>query len=92
MSSAILKVKVVPGSSRDAVVGMLGDALKVKVAAAPEGGKANQRVCGLLAEKLKVGAADVEVASGTTSAHKTLRISGLDQDTLNQRVRELLGG
>ena len=37
----LIRLKVVPGSSRDAIAGILGGRLKVKVAAAPEDGKAN---------------------------------------------------
>lgn len=39
-----LAVKVVPGSSRDQIVGRLGDALKIKVTAPAEKGKANTAV------------------------------------------------
>ncbi|MGB9626422.1 MAG: DUF167 domain-containing protein, partial [Phycisphaerae bacterium] len=41
-------VKVVPGSSRDRIMGVLGDALKIAVAAPPEKGKANQAVIEVL--------------------------------------------
>src|SRR6476620_2636829 len=39
---ATLNVKVVPGASRDRVVGRYGDGVKVQVSAPPEGGKANK--------------------------------------------------
>jgi hypothetical protein len=42
--SARLRIKVVPGSSRDEVVGWLGDALKIKVTAPPQKGRANEAV------------------------------------------------
>lgn len=77
-----LKVKVVPGSSRDAIVGWLGDALKIKVAAPPEKGRANEAVVGLLAEKLEIDPAQITLISGHTSAAKVLEIDGLDEPTL----------
>ncbi|HAT09259.1 MAG TPA: YggU family protein [Planctomycetes bacterium] len=43
-----VRLKVVPGASRSAVTGLLGDRLKVRIAAPPEGGKANQAVEELL--------------------------------------------
>ena len=47
-----LKVKVLPNSSRDEVCGYLGGALKIKVRAIPESGKANKAVIALLASTL----------------------------------------
>jgi uncharacterized protein (TIGR00251 family) len=67
----------VPGSRKDAIVGALGDRLKVKVAAAPEEGKANAAVCGLIAARLGLKTRDVTVVVGHASAEKTLRIEGL---------------
>ena len=49
-----LSLKVVPGSSRDEVVGWLANALKVKVKAPPEKGRANEAVVALLADRLGI--------------------------------------
>jgi uncharacterized protein (TIGR00251 family) len=73
---AELRLKVVPGSSRSGIVGMLGDRLKVKVAAPPEGGKANREVVEVI--RTWTGAKDVAVVSGLTSPEKTVRVLGAD--------------
>ncbi|QDT16423.1 DUF167 domain-containing protein [Alienimonas californiensis] len=86
--AATLTVKVVPGASRSAVVGWLGEALKVRVAAPPERGKANAAVLALLAEALGVPQQAVTLAAGPTSPRKTIRVEGLS----NTEVRRRLGG
>jgi len=83
---AMLVVKVVPGASRDAIAGRLGDALKIRVAAAPERGKANQAVIQLLADALGLKPAQITVLSGHTQPRKTLQISGLDQAQLDAKL------
>ncbi|MBI1369811.1 MAG: YggU family protein [Planctomycetes bacterium] len=77
MDSVIIEVKVVPGASRDQIVGRLGEAIKVKVSAPAEGGKANAAVCALLAEKLGVSKRDVQVVSGHTQPHKRIAVRGI---------------
>lgn len=73
-----LAVKVVPGASRDQVVGPLGDALKIKVSAPPEGGKANKAVRRLLAEAVGVSRKDVTIVSGTSTSIKRVELRGID--------------
>ncbi|MEZ6234912.1 MAG: DUF167 domain-containing protein [Phycisphaerales bacterium] len=75
-----LHVKAVPGASRDQVAGVLGDRLKVRVAAPPEGGKANKAICALIARALGVKPGDVELVAGHTSPEKTLRVLGVTMD------------
>ena len=75
-----LKVKVVPGSSRDEIVGWLGDALKIKVMAPPERGKANEAVVELLAAALGISTDDIKVVSGHTSPSKVFAIGGIDDE------------
>jgi uncharacterized protein (TIGR00251 family) len=72
--SVLIRVKAVPGASRDQIAGVLGDRLKVRIAAPPEGGKANKAICGLIAKELAVKPAQVEIASGASSAEKMVRV------------------
>jgi len=73
-----LSLKVVPGSSRDEVVGWLGDSLTVKVEALPEKGRANQAVVALLADRLGIQASGIAVVSGHGSPAKVVAVEGLD--------------
>lgn len=83
----LLPIKAVPGARADAIVGPLGDRLKIRISAPPEGGKANKAICGLIARALGVRPGAVTVIRGTTSPEKTIRISGVPES----RVRELFG-
>jgi uncharacterized protein (TIGR00251 family) len=67
-----LRLKVVPGASRAALAGALGDRLKVRVAEPPEGGKANRAVLDLLSEWFR--GASVELVSGHGTPLKTVRV------------------
>jgi len=83
---ATLGVKVVPGSRREEIVGWLGERLKVKVAAPPEDGRANEAVCRLIATTLGVGVRAVSVVSGHSRPEKTLRIEGVAPGALASRL------
>jgi len=85
---AMLHVKVVPGASRNRVVGMLGDALKVQVAAAPEKGKANEAVRAVLAEFFAVKIGQVELISGQTQPRKTFLLNGVNDAAVRQKLRD----
>jgi uncharacterized protein (TIGR00251 family) len=71
-----VRVKAVPGSSRNRIQGALGDHLKVQVAAPPEGGKANAAIRELLGAHFGVPQSSVELQSGHTSPRKIFRIKG----------------
>jgi uncharacterized protein (TIGR00251 family) len=86
----VIDVHVQPGGSRDEIVGRHGDALKVKVSAPPEGGKANKAVCRLLADAFGVPRSAVEVVSGATSRRKRIRLAGVSVDAAEARLERLL--
>ena len=76
----ILKVKVIPGSSRDQLVGWLGDAYKIKVQAPPEAGKANKAVIQLLAKTLAIPQKQITIDKGESNPEKLVRIEGLTKE------------
>jgi uncharacterized protein len=71
-----VRVKTVPGASRDDVVGVLGDRIKVKVAAPPEGGRANRALLRLLAERLGLSPHALRLVSGETQPLKVVGVRG----------------
>lgn len=70
-----LRVKVVPGASRSEIVGVLGNRLKIRIAAPPEKGKANQALLLLIADWL--GAKNVELMGDMAMRKKTVRVVGV---------------
>jgi hypothetical protein len=86
----VLHVHVQPGAGRSAVVGRHGNALKVRVAAPPIGGRANEATSELLAEALGMKAAEVELSGGETSRAKRFRLRGLEAEELERRLRVAL--
>ncbi|HEY3215618.1 MAG TPA: DUF167 domain-containing protein [Candidatus Eisenbacteria bacterium] len=87
----MLPVRVQPGARKEGLVGFTDDgALRLKVAAPPEGGRANQAVVELLAGLLKVKRRQVVVVRGMTSRSKWVRVDGLDEPTVNHRLAAAL--
>ena len=69
------KVKIIPGSAKNTVAGMLGDdTLKLKIAAAPEKGKANEELTDFLSEIFAVKSAQITIIAGHTSPRKIIEI------------------
>ncbi len=75
-----------PGASRAAVVGRHGDAWKVRVAAAPERGKANEAVLTLLADTLAVPRSNVTLVSGGGSRDKIVELEGITAEEIERRL------
>jgi len=71
-------VHVQPRASRTEVVGMHGDALKVRVAAPPVEGAANEELVRFLARQLGVPASAVRVVAGESGRRKVIDVAGLD--------------
>jgi uncharacterized protein (TIGR00251 family) len=64
----------VPGASKTAFAGLKDKRLRVRIAAAPEGGKANAELCAFFAKILGCPRRDLRLLSGEKSRHKTLAL------------------
>jgi uncharacterized protein (TIGR00251 family) len=82
-----LRIRVSPGARRTEIVGRLGDAWKVRVAAAPEKGRANDAVLELLAERLRVAPAELSVVAGRSGRDKVVELRGLDPEEADRRLQ-----
>lgn len=73
----VLTLHIQPGAKKTEVAGLHGDALKIRLAAPPVDGKANEALVAFVAKTLGVPKANVELVSGQTSRAKRLRVAGI---------------
>ena len=75
-----------PGTGRPGVVGRYGKAWKLRVAAPPERGKANEAALELLSRTLGVAITDLRLVSGHRARDKTVEVAGLSADEAERRL------
>ena len=85
-NGVVFGAKIVPGSSRTAICGLLDGMLKVRVSAPPEKGKANKCLVELLSKKLGVKKNAVSIISGQTSRVKQVQVVGISGEVLSRRL------
>jgi uncharacterized protein (TIGR00251 family) len=85
-SGITFAVKVQPRAKKNAIVGELGDALKLALTAPPIDGKANTACIEFFANLLKVPRSSITIASGQTSRNKVIRVSGISAEEIRRRL------
>ena len=80
------EIRVVPRAGANRVVGPVGCAMKVRVAAPPVQGAANKALVRLLARRLGVRSSDIEIVTGHTSRTKRIRVFGVTADEIESRL------
>jgi len=79
-------VKVVPRASRNEIVGVEGEVLRLRLTAPPVEGAANAALLAFLAEVLDVPKRDVRLVSGQTSRRKVVAVAGLKAEVVQERL------
>jgi len=82
-NSLNIQVQIQPGSSKDQIISLHNGRLKIKISAPPVDGKANQNLIEFIAKALGVSKSKIEIVKGRTSKLKTLKISGIDQQSFS---------
>ncbi len=85
-NSSYLNLKVTPNAARSSVNGFKDDVLQVRIAAPPVKGKANRELIALLSRTLGVSKSAIEIVKGQTSRNKVIRIEGLGNKEINERL------
>jgi uncharacterized protein (TIGR00251 family) len=82
MSSVRISVYVQPRASKTGVVGMHGDAWKIRVAAPPVDNAANAELIEFLASRMSVPKRSVRITAGETGRRKIVEIDGVSLDAV----------
>jgi len=88
--AATFRVRVIPRASRNEIVGIQGEALKVRLTTPPVEGRANRALVTFLAEALDLRPGQVRVVSGHTGREKVVAVAGMEARALAQRIGALL--
>jgi len=86
VTPARLRLRVAPGARRSEIVGRYGDAWRVRVAAPPDRGRANDEVLQVLAEALEVRPRQLRLVAGASSRDKIVELDGIDVDEAERRL------
>ena len=81
-----VRLRVSPGARRTELVGRHGEAWKVRVAASPERGRANEAVLDLLSRELELPRGAVSIVAGHTAREKVVLLEGIDRAESERRL------
>ena len=85
-SGVRLLVHVQPRAARSEVIGLHGEALKLRITAPPVGGAANVAVVELLAKQLGIPRSRITITSGHTSRRKQVLVEGCTPEEARRRL------
>jgi uncharacterized protein (TIGR00251 family) len=85
--TATFKIKVHARAKINALTGTIGSALKISLTAPPVDGKANEACIDFFAKLLKLSRSSVTIAAGQGSQNKVIRVQGLSEEEIRQRVK-----
>ena len=86
--SLIFPVKVVLRASKTELAGLSDDALKIRVAAPPVEGAANEEIIKFLSRLFQVSRSSVEIIKGSQSRKKSIRLYGVSEEAFLSKIKD----
>ena len=86
----VIKVKIVPGSSKNKIDGVCNNALKISITAPPVEGKANKKCIAYLAKYFDIAKSKIEIISGQTSKNKLIKIYDISQKDFLDKLEKIV--
>ncbi len=86
MKNETIKLIIKPHSTVTGVCGVYMDRIKIKVAAAPEKGKANKELISFISDKIGIPKKDIKIISGEKSVYKEISIKSDRDSNLASRL------
>jgi uncharacterized protein (TIGR00251 family) len=83
----LIDLLVQPSASRSEIAGIHVGALRVRIAAPPVDGAANEAIIEFLSKQMKIRKSDIAITTGATGRRKRVLVRGIDPET----VQQLLG-
>jgi uncharacterized protein (TIGR00251 family) len=90
-AGATFAVRVQSRARKNAITGVVGDAIKLALTAPPVEGKANRACIEFLAEFLNVSRASVTIVAGQSSRNKVIRVAGRTIAQVEERLGAVIG-
>ena len=87
-NAIILKVKIIPGSSKNKIIGVYNDSLKIAITAPPVESKANKKWIAYLAKYFDLARSRIDIISGQTSKNKLIKIFDISQKEFLDKIEK----
>ncbi len=85
----VIKVKIIPGSSKNKIIGAYNDSLKINITSPPVEGEANKKCIAYLAKCFDVAKSKLEIVSGKNSKNKLIKIYDFSQKEFLNKIEKI---
>jgi len=87
-NNIIIKTKIIPGSSKNKIIGVYVNTLKIAITSPPVEGKANKKCISYLSKYFDIAKSKIEILSGEKSKNKLIKIYNINPDDILEKLEK----